>query len=200
MWELKTEQLEDGRGMKLRLFDQSSAVTYGEVLQLWQDDADFRMLFNEQLANAPYVAFRWETPAVTSETANQAFEFVILNSPNLDRSPNPQPCAEHFVDAPDKGPTPGVIEFANLGKDAIMIVPCPVASPSAYAHIGSFVCNAPDAQKHALWKCVGAAMTKRLSDKPIWLSTAGAGVAWLHVRLDDRPKYYGFGPYRQVNL
>ncbi|MFL6237620.1 MAG: DUF6940 family protein [Thermoanaerobaculia bacterium] len=24
----------------------------------------------------------------------------------------------------------------------------------------------------------------------------GAGVSWLHVRLDDRPKYYGYGPYR----
>jgi hypothetical protein len=31
---------------------------------------------------------------------------------------------------------------------------------------------------------------------PEWLSTAGAGVSWLHVRLDDRPKYYGYAPYR----
>ncbi len=31
---------------------------------------------------------------------------------------------------------------------------------------------------------------------PLWLSTAGGGVAWLHVRLDSRPKYYGYSPYK----
>ena len=41
------------------------------------------------------------------------------------------------------------------------------------------------------------AIAARVGAEPVWLSTAGAGVPWLHVRLDDRPKYYGFGPYRQ---
>jgi hypothetical protein len=35
--------------------------------------------------------------------------------------------------------------------------------------------------------------------KPVWLSTAGAGVSWLHVRLDDRPKYYGYRPYQEAS-
>ncbi len=39
-------------------------------------------------------------------------------------------------------------------------------------------------------------MLARLNSKPVWLSTAGAGVSWLHVRLDDKPKYYGHAPYR----
>jgi hypothetical protein len=39
-------------------------------------------------------------------------------------------------------------------------------------------------------------MQRRLNNKPVWLSTAGAGVAWLHIRLDDRPKYYGYTPFR----
>ena len=30
---------------------------------------------------------------------------------------------------------------------------------------------------------------------PTWLSTAGMGVSWLHVRLDSQPKYYGFAAY-----
>jgi hypothetical protein len=38
-------------------------------------------------------------------------------------------------------------------------------------------------------------MAARVSTTPVWLSTAGAGVAWLHVRLDDRPKYYSHRPY-----
>ena len=35
-----------------------------------------------------------------------------------------------------------------------------------------------------------------LSEKPLWLSTAGGGVAWLHLRIDSRPKYYSHRPYR----
>ena len=41
-------------------------------------------------------------------------------------------------------------------------------------------------------------MIRRLGTAPVWLSTAGAGVSWLHVRLGDRPKYYGHAPYRQA--
>jgi len=42
-------------------------------------------------------------------------------------------------------------------------------------------------------------MQKRINAKRVWLSTAGMGVSWLHVRLDDRPKYYGHRPYRIAN-
>jgi len=41
------------------------------------------------------------------------------------------------------------------------------------------------------------AITARLSDRPLWVSTSGLGVAWLHVRLDARPKYYQYTPYRE---
>lgn len=30
----------------------------------------------------------------------------------------------------------------------------------------------------------------------VWLSTCGTGVAWLHIRLDSRPKYYTYTPYK----
>jgi len=36
---------------------------------------------------------------------------------------------------------------------------------------------------------------QRLGERRLWISTAGGGVAWLHVRLDSSPKYYGFRPY-----
>ena len=49
--------------------------------------------------------------------------------------------------------------------------------------------------QHALWRTVGEAVSERITDRPLWLSTAGGGVAWLHVRLDSRPKYYGHTPY-----
>ena len=91
-----------------------------------------------------------------------------------------------------------VVTFPNLGGDAIMVVPCPRAADSVYGHLASFVRNAAESQVHSLWQSVGEAMRKRLSEKAVWLSTAGLGVSWLHVRLDSRPKYYGYAPFKQI--
>ena len=33
------------------------------------------------------------------------------------------------------------------------------------------------------------------TESPVWVSTAGMGVSWLHVRFDSRPKYYRWGEY-----
>jgi hypothetical protein len=38
-------------------------------------------------------------------------------------------------------------------------------------------------------------MQQRVSASPLWLSTAGMGVSWLHLRLDSRPKYYRHRSY-----
>jgi hypothetical protein len=190
MWTARPEQLTNGRGVKFILELEFQPVSYAEVLDRWQHDAEFRSLFIALLADSPFSAFRWETPPITLTTANRAFEFVLLDSPGLASKPDPDAFAEHFQ------PETEVVEFPNLGKDAILVVPCPVASASAYGHLAAFVRHAPKQQQHRLWEVVGAAMQRRLGAKPVWLSTAGAGVSWLHVRLDDRPKYYGFGPYR----
>ena len=192
MWLSQNEPLNNGHGFKVAVSSDTSPVTYAEVLQLWQSDQDFRAFFIGLLTSSPYAAFRWETPSLTIATANRPFEFVLLDSPSLARNPEPEVFAEHF----DKAAPNGVVEFANLGGDAILVVPCPEGPPADYGHLGAFIRQAPDPQKHALWQRVGAAMQRRLNSQPVWLSTAGGGVSWLHVRLDDRPKYYGYGPYR----
>lgn len=192
MWTKRSDTLADASGMRLAIDFDSRPATYAEVLAGWRDDPGFRTLFNSLLADAPFVAFRWETPAVTSVTLNRPFEFVLLNSPGLARRPYPDAFAGYFG-----GDQTRVATFPNLGGDAIMVVPCPVADPLAYGHLAAFVRLAPEEQRHALWRSVGVTMSRRVGAKPVWLSTAGAGVSWLHVRLDDRPKYYGYGPYRQ---
>jgi hypothetical protein len=195
MWTSRSELLADGRLFRVAIDLDGSPVSYAEVLHRWQQDADFRSLFMALLADAPFSAFRWETPPVTTATAGRPFEFVLLDSPGLAPSPDAEAFADHFRDAA----AGGVVEFPNLGHDAVLVVPCPNGPPSAYGHLGGFIRQAPEAQRHALWERVGAAMQRRLGMKPIWLSTAGAGVAWLHVRLDDRPKYYGYRPYREAS-
>ena len=192
MWTIQSEKLADACGLRFAVDLDSRPATVSDVLRAWQGDAGFRSQFNSLLADAPYTAFRWETPAVTATTVSQPFQFVLLDSPDLVRRPDPMAFAEHFA-----GAEAGVVIFPNLGGDAIMVVPCPVADPSAYGHLAAFVRHAPELQRHALWQSVGKAMTRRIGAEPVWLSTAGAGVSWLHVRLDNRPKYYGFGPYRR---
>ena len=192
MWSARSEELPDARGLRFAVFIYTRPATYAEVIRAWQGDAGFRSQFNALLADAPYSAFRWETPPVTAGTVSRPFEFVLLDSPGLARRPDPEAFAEHFA-----GAESGVIAFPNLGGDAIMVVPSPIAAPFAYGHLAAFVRHAPESQRHALWQAVGDAMARRVGAETVWLSTAGAGVSWLHVRLDDSPKYYGFAQYKQ---
>jgi hypothetical protein len=57
--------------------------------------------------------------------------------------------------------------------------------------------HASVSENHALWRTVGKTLQERIAEQPVWLSTAGGGVSWLHVRLDSRPKYYGYHPYKE---
>jgi len=192
MWTARREEIPNSRGQRVVLALNSQPATYADVVRGWQGDANLRSLFNSLLADTPYFVFRWETPVVTSTTMLQQFEFVLLDSPGLAREPDPEAFAQHFPAA-----DAGVATFPNLSGDAVLVVPCALSEPSAYGHLAAFVRFAPEAQRHSFWQAVGEALTRRVGVKPVWLSTAGAGVSWLHVRLDDRPKYYGYAQYKR---
>ena len=191
MWSTLTEKL--SYGSVIRVDHEHRPIGFADVLQHWQDDKVFREFFIALLADAPYAAFRWETPPITSSSADRPFEFALLDSPELETKPDPDAFAEHFASPAGED----VVSFPNLNHDALLVVPRPLTQPSAYGHIGAFVREAPETQRHLLWRLVGNLMEQRLGPAPVWLSTAGAGVSWLHVRMDQRPKYYGHAPYRQ---
>lgn len=171
-----------------------SSITFGEVLDQWQANAEFRSFFISLLADAKYEEFRWETPPVTNISADRVFECVLLDSPGLAPTADPEAFADFFDST---SANDGVVSFPNLGRDALLVVPCPEGPLSAYRQLATFLREAPDQQKHSLWRTVGEVMKKSLGPTPRWLSTAGAGVSWLHVRIDKRPKYYGYRPYRE---
>jgi Family of unknown function (DUF6940) len=133
-------------------------------------------------------------PTGHQTSIGRPFEFVLLDDPGLAFIPDAEAFSEHFGRATTN---PGVVSFSNLGKDALLVVPCPLAPSAAYRHLGAFLREAPEQQHHSLWKAVGETTQKALGRTPIWLSTAGAGVSWLHVRIDRRPKYYAYEPYRK---
>ena len=89
-----------------------------------------------------------------------------------------------------------MLTIPNLGGDALMVVPRPMSDVGCYCHLAAFLRGAPEPQRDALWVAVANATLGRVGSKPLWLNTAGGGVAWLHVRLDARPKYYHHMPYK----
>jgi hypothetical protein len=202
MWNASTEPLAAGRARRYSVHRGGSPIPFADVLHGWRSDESFRAFFLRLLADAPYAACRWETPPLTAATVSRPFEFVLLDAPGLARRPDRAPFADPFRSAPAGT---SVATFLNLGRDATLVVPLPAppartpdATPDeTYVHLASFVRGAPPPQQHALWQAVGAAVQSRLGASPLWLSTAGAGVPWLHVRLDDHPKYYGHRPYAE---
>ena len=194
MWSSQVCVLEVGRVHKVLLLRDSKPLPYADVVRLWQYEEGFRAFFISVLAEAPFSAYFWETPPVTEVTLDKTFEFVLVDSPHFGNArADARAFATHFDSARDEEE---VVTFPNLGRDALLVVPCPCGPISAYPHIASFTREAPEFQNHALWQCVGRALERRIHDRPVWLSTAGLGVFWVHVRIDSRPKYYSFDPYR----
>lgn len=179
------------RWLELRLFADDQCLRHSDVLALWQENREFRSIFIDALAAVPFESYRWETPAVTTATIHQPFECAVIDAPGLAALPDWEPFRAHAGQAVDT-----IVVFPNLGRDAMLIVPCPIAEPTAYNHLAAFVRRAPEDQRHALVQRIATTLQSRISATPLWLSTAGAGVSWLHVRIDDRPKYYAHAPYK----
>lgn len=172
-----------------------SAVPIRRALELLRSDRGFRLGVVDALRVAPFSAYFWETPSVSRTSPDSPFAYVLTDAPSLDAaSPEPDAFGSHFASDADLD---GVVTFRNLGGDATLVVPCPVDRATKYVHLASFVRTAPEAQVDALFAAVGAAAMANLTERPQWLSTAGMGVHWLHVRIDARPKYYRFEPYKK---
>ncbi len=194
MLELTSEIIEPDRVQKYRVTDDGRVLTYSQVLDLWAEDVGFRTYFTSVLAESEFSAFRWETPALSQAMIDRPFEFVLIASPSFATRPTDEGTySEYFVDSNQDF---GIVTFPNLRGDSTLIVPSPRTVVDVYGHLAAFVRGAMQEQSDALWRVVGVTMKSLVRDRPIWLSTAGGGVAWLHVRIDSRPKYYGYSPYR----
>lgn len=172
-------------------------ATWAEVLAGLQDPADLslRAGLRLTLAAAPFSAFFWETCPVGPGTQDRLFQCVLVESPELSRiRADPEPFARHFV----RPEGPPIRSFANIGRDALLVVPFPQGPPAAYAHIATFMREGDPAQVDALWRRTGRVLAGRLKRErgPVWVSTSGLGVSWLHIRLDRRPKYFTWAPFR----
>ena len=196
MWQYQVETISK-HTQKVRIVEGQKQLTYGEIIELWENNASFCSFFNSLLANSPFSAYFWETPPITISNVKRKFEFVLVDSSTLEKvNPNPNAFRQYFASTSKDRE---VITFPNLRKDAILVVPCPQIENSAYTHLANFVRKASSSQQQALWQTVGKVLQQNLKHQPIWVSTSGLGVYWLHIRLDSYPKYYSFQPYKYLS-
>ena len=190
MWIAKTTQ-ENDRVTKYHLTENDKILSFREVIDLMQNSLKFRQFFTDILRESPYAGYFWEVKPITKNRLDEDFEFVLVNTDAFKRlSPERQFFEQYFdTDKP-------IVTFPNLSGDAQLIVPTNVSEDEHYTHLVTFVRNAPHQQVAEFWEVVGEQYEALIGDAPRWLSTSGLGVFWLHVRVDTRPKYYQYQPYK----
>ncbi|MBA4287232.1 MAG: hypothetical protein C0434_17075 [Xanthomonadaceae bacterium] len=196
-----SEALPDARGLRLRLPDPDGRpLSFDAVFARWRitPDDGLRRTWTEVLRALPYAACFWELPALHAAMRARPFECVCLNAPQLAAVAGPAD-RDSFRRAfiIDDG-TP-FASFDNLGGDALLIAPRPADATADYRHLLRYLRLAADADADALWQRIAVELEARIGREPVWLSTAGLGVNWLHIRLDQQPKYLQHRPYARVD-
>jgi hypothetical protein len=164
------------------------------TLRRLHDSTVARNALTQAICSAPFEAVFWECRQLRS--ADDPLTFAIVDSPRLARRrANARPFRQHLEQAAGDP----VIAFDNLGGRSRLVAPTEHDAGPEGVHLMRFLRGAPATQIDALWQQVAAEALAWIEHRPLWLSTSGLGVAWLHVRLDPRPKYYTYTPFRQIN-
>ena len=184
-------------GQRFRLSTADRPMSFEELFRKLAEDLTFVSWYNEILASANLVSFFWENPPLTADRLSENAEFVLVEAPSLtglraDR----EIFRQHFVNAGEAL----TATFDNLSGDATLVAPSAIDGAEHCAHLASFVRGAPAKLICEFWQAVARDILLAVNDQPIWLSTSGLGVSWLHVRLDTVPKYYQYSPYKELDL
>ncbi len=174
------------------------ALTQNQIRSNLATNAGIQSALTGGIVQIPFAALYLECSPFAPTTGDKPFECVAINAtPAFNGAANSAAFDTHFVGVPHDQT---IVSFENLGKDAILVVPKPIAANAVYYHLKSFLNGAPAAQTAELWATTGRDLDAQLAKgKTIWLSTHGTGVPWLHVRLDTTPKYYSYAPFKTAN-
>lgn len=162
------------------------------------------------IAASQYTSLLFETPGTSWLTSDTTpFEFVLVDEPALrafaEGNPDRYAFAEHFNVALRQDDKNAVCSFTNLGGDSTLVSPVPPSdnghdNDASYSHLAIFVRTAPKSQVAEFWRLAATTylhvLKNKQSETKSWFSTNGMGVAWLHLRIDDRPKYYSYAPFK----
>lgn len=190
MWQANSQLLLGGT-IEYTISNGTNLLSYGEWIDLLQHSETFVVFYNNLLISSDFPGFFWEVKPVDVSKLDENFTFVLVRGDILTSLKSDSSAFnKHFTLADS------VVSFPNLGGDAQLVVPAPLSAESDYGHLAIFVRTAPANQILKFWKTVGEQFSLSLGQQTKWLSTAGLGVSWLHIRIDSRPKYYRHKAYK----
>ncbi len=178
--------------LKYSVREEGQELKYLRVIELWERDQEFVDFYLSIFKKYGFNSYIWETPPISTCFVNRPFEFVLHNTPKASQNPDLDTFDQYF----DVSTTnQGIVVFPNLGHDATLVVPSPYREKADYSGLAEFFDEAPLFQQRALWAVLARQVKMQLSENPMWISVAGGGISWLHIRLDSNPKYYRYMPY-----
>lgn len=150
------------------------------------------------LKASPFESYYLEfSPVSWNSLAERTFEFVIIKTTGFIMKTDMVTFGETNINTNSNN----VFTFPNLSKKSILVSPCynHNYNINIYNNIGTFMRSSNLEQQFLLFSTVFAQLLTQLKkniNNFLWLSTHGKGVAWLHVRIDDNPKYISYQPYK----
>lgn len=161
---------------------------WSEVLNDWENGIIPLMPINTNMkAMSPFI---WRTSVMNNKKDLVYKEEFLEDHRLLNRNRQDlKSFSEHFNKAKNKNEKYS-IHFPNLSKDTILVVPVPKKGKQ-FTNLFHFMKNASLKQQKDLWKNVAKQAKKMLKKNDnIWISSAGLGVNYLHIRICNYPKYY----------
>ena len=145
------------------------------------------LLINKENVKDKNIPFLWRTSSINKQEST-LFKQSFTPCKKLPLKQDYTSFKKHISKAKKNE---NVIAFPNLSGDTILIVPVPKKNKN-FATLKDFINNSDDKQQSDLWKCVAKEARKSLKKhQKMWISTHGLGVPYLHVRICNKPKYYG---------
>ena len=150
------------------------------------------------LKTSPFESYYLEfNPVSWNLLAERCFEFVITKTTGFIIKTDMMTFGETNINTNSNN----IYTFPNLSKKSILVSPCynHNYNINIYNNIGTFMRSSNLEQQFLLFSTVFAELLTQLKKNKnnfLWLSTHGKGVAWLHVRIDDNPKYISYQPYK----
>lgn len=178
-----------------QILEDGQPLSFAQVIEGWRDNVVFREFYWATLLKHGENGCFWEHPKLNKSTVDQPYECVITQTDAFSkRTANFRPFARAV------SPGKRISIFPNLSGEALLVVPNQSDEISFNGRdLISFHQTAPIDLVHDLWKNIGRETAKAIAaDAPFqYLSTHGLGVLWLHIRLEQSPKYYHHRPYKR---
>ena len=175
----------------------STIMTYKRLFDVIQFSARTTEQFIEIFKQCPFEQYYFEVKPINIKNINTTqFEFVLYAATGLFNKAKYDKFEEYGINQSNNR----IKHFMNPSKNTLLIVPtynkkCDIHT---YAHIANFMRYGNNKQQHNLLKKMFKYYEKELNKttNQLWLSTSGKGVPWLHIRIDQIPKYITFDEYK----